>query len=83
MGSIIHGQPNLHQTQWLQLLSEKQKRITFLLVLLLSLVCDAGEVIEITISYGEALSADILSYKRAFGNGPRNFKPWSSDEDDT
>ncbi|GFU15076.1 hypothetical protein TNCV_5033181, partial [Trichonephila clavipes] len=23
------------------------------------------------------------SYSRAFGNGSRNFEPWSSDEDDT
>ncbi|GFU92717.1 hypothetical protein TNCV_2892261 [Trichonephila clavipes] len=23
------------------------------------------------------------SYTRAFGDGPRNFEPWSSDEDDT
>ncbi|GFW43482.1 hypothetical protein TNCV_4768351 [Trichonephila clavipes] len=25
----------------------------------------------------------ILSYSRAFGDGPRNFEPWSSDVDDT
>ncbi|GFT26459.1 hypothetical protein TNCV_3603251 [Trichonephila clavipes] len=25
----------------------------------------------------------IDSYKRAFGDGPRHFEPWSSDEDDT
>ncbi|GFW67438.1 hypothetical protein TNCV_3391091 [Trichonephila clavipes] len=25
----------------------------------------------------------ILSYTRAFGDGPRNFEPWSSDVDDT
>ncbi|GFU26091.1 hypothetical protein TNCV_5105481 [Trichonephila clavipes] len=24
-----------------------------------------------------------LGYTRAFGNGPRNFEPWSSDMDDT
>ncbi|GFW23571.1 hypothetical protein TNCV_3806681 [Trichonephila clavipes] len=23
------------------------------------------------------------SYSRAFGDGPRNFEPWSSDQDDT
>ncbi|GFV35247.1 hypothetical protein TNCV_620431 [Trichonephila clavipes] len=23
------------------------------------------------------------NYTRAFGDGPRNFEPWSSDEDDT
>ncbi|GFY34134.1 hypothetical protein TNCV_2504371 [Trichonephila clavipes] len=27
--------------------------------------------------------AELLSYTRAFGNGPRNFEPWSSDVDDT
>ncbi|GFW01466.1 hypothetical protein TNCV_5031161 [Trichonephila clavipes] len=25
----------------------------------------------------------MLSYTRAFGDGPRNFEPWSSDVDDT
>ncbi|GFX32015.1 hypothetical protein TNCV_4098661 [Trichonephila clavipes] len=24
-----------------------------------------------------------MSYSRAFGDGPRNFEPWSSDQDDT
>ncbi|GFV51422.1 hypothetical protein TNCV_3465481 [Trichonephila clavipes] len=25
----------------------------------------------------------IKCYRRVFGDGPRNFEPWSSDEDDT
>ncbi|GFV83612.1 hypothetical protein TNCV_3611881 [Trichonephila clavipes] len=25
----------------------------------------------------------LFSYSRGFGDGPRNFEPWSSDEDDT
>ncbi|GFV86717.1 hypothetical protein TNCV_3964471 [Trichonephila clavipes] len=25
----------------------------------------------------------LTCYTRAFGDGPRNFEPWSSDEDDT
>ncbi|GFW78726.1 hypothetical protein TNCV_4261491 [Trichonephila clavipes] len=27
--------------------------------------------------------AALFSYTRAFGDGPRNFEPWSSDVDDT
>ncbi|GFV37236.1 hypothetical protein TNCV_2278101 [Trichonephila clavipes] len=29
------------------------------------------------------ISVALFSYARAFGYGPRNFKPWSSDKDDT
>ncbi|GFU67067.1 hypothetical protein TNCV_4969161 [Trichonephila clavipes] len=28
-------------------------------------------------------SLRVQSYTRAFGDGPRNFEPWSNDEDDT
>ncbi|GFX27375.1 hypothetical protein TNCV_34741 [Trichonephila clavipes] len=29
------------------------------------------------------INVALFSYMRAFGNGPRNFEPWSSDVDDT
>ncbi|GFX01470.1 uncharacterized protein TNCV_1864441 [Trichonephila clavipes] len=31
----------------------------------------------------EEVYAGEVSYKRDFGDEPRNFEPWSSDEDDT
>ncbi|GFY31453.1 hypothetical protein TNCV_4990121 [Trichonephila clavipes] len=31
----------------------------------------------------EYINVQLLSYTRAFVDGPRNFEPWSSDEDDT
>ncbi|GFW09124.1 hypothetical protein TNCV_315351 [Trichonephila clavipes] len=29
------------------------------------------------------LAIDSITYTRAFGDGPRNFEPWSGDVDDT
>ncbi|GFU66682.1 hypothetical protein TNCV_3111661 [Trichonephila clavipes] len=29
------------------------------------------------------INVALFSYSRTFGNGPRNFEPWSSDEDNT
>ncbi|GFW14140.1 hypothetical protein TNCV_3547291 [Trichonephila clavipes] len=29
------------------------------------------------------INVKLFSYTRAFGDGPRNFEPWSSDDDDT
>ncbi|GFU56810.1 hypothetical protein TNCV_2539801 [Trichonephila clavipes] len=29
------------------------------------------------------INVALFSYTRAFGDGPRHFEPWSSDEDDT
>ncbi|GFW34208.1 hypothetical protein TNCV_384241 [Trichonephila clavipes] len=29
------------------------------------------------------INVTLYSYSRAFGDGPRNFEPWSSDEEDT
>ncbi|GFW74256.1 hypothetical protein TNCV_2524601 [Trichonephila clavipes] len=29
------------------------------------------------------INVALFSYTRAFGDGPRNFEPWSSDVDDT
>ncbi|GFW14059.1 hypothetical protein TNCV_3546481 [Trichonephila clavipes] len=33
--------------------------------------------------YIQSIFDSIPSYTRAFGDGPRNFEPWSSDVDDT
>ncbi|GFV80742.1 hypothetical protein TNCV_4619031 [Trichonephila clavipes] len=32
---------------------------------------------------GLNINVALFSYTRAFGDGPRNFEPWSSDVDDT
>ncbi|PRD33598.1 UNVERIFIED_CONTAM: hypothetical protein NCL1_17189 [Trichonephila clavipes] len=35
------------------------------------------------INLGVNIKVALLSYTMAFGDGPRNFEPWSSDVDDT
>ncbi|GFY35220.1 hypothetical protein TNCV_5045941 [Trichonephila clavipes] len=37
----------------------------------------------VTLKVRVNFNVTLFSYTRAFGDGPRNFEPWSSDEDDT
>ncbi|GFW95961.1 hypothetical protein TNCV_4173881 [Trichonephila clavipes] len=49
------------------------------------LISEYGSYSSTSRNHSERVNINVamLSYKRAFGDGPRNFEPRSSDEDDT
>ncbi|GFX00882.1 hypothetical protein TNCV_4578481 [Trichonephila clavipes] len=52
-------------------------------VKMLSIVWSKGVSTRLSECVSENINVAVFLYKRVFGNGPRNFEPWSSDEDGT